>query len=99
MTQEPGSWKVIRVDGSIEEKTGKPTLDLIHAAIGCHTIDCITLDHETMTLMAVDDEGLIDGRPINPKASVLYQEVCIPEARSQAVIAGDVAIINDEDFG
>ena len=59
MKQEPGSWKVIRVNGSVEERAGKPTLDEIQKAIGCDCIDCVTLDHETQTLMAVESRSIL----------------------------------------
>lgn len=98
MTQSPGSWKIIRVNGDVEERDGKPTLKKIHDAIGCDCIDCVLLDEETQTLMAVDDEGLLNGKSINPAASRLYAAICRPKYKGEAIIKGDVAIINDQDF-
>jgi hypothetical protein len=51
---------------------------------------------EAEIVMMVDDTGMIDGKPINPKATELYRGVCRPGTPYS--IHGDVAIVNDEDF-
>jgi hypothetical protein len=96
-----GTWKVIRVDGTEELKKGKPTLDLIYKAIGCECMDTVCLRNkwdrsDDQILMAVDDTGMVDGKPVNPKATELYHSVCKPNPIYS--IHGDVAICNDEDF-
>jgi hypothetical protein len=96
MTQKRGEYLIIRVDGSEEVVTGKPTLEKVYAAIGCECIDTVLLDRASETLMMVDDTGMIDGRPINAKATKLYHSVCRPGTVHS--IHGDVAIVNDGDF-
>lgn len=103
MNVERGKWVVIRCDGSQEEKTwsgGKATTRAIHAAIGCDCCDTVVLRKskdmmEAEIVMMVDDTGMIDGKPVNPKATDLYHSV----RRTPYSIHGDVAIVNDADFG
>ena len=91
-----GSYKIIRVDGTEEMVPRNPTIKDIYKAIGCECIDTVCLDREAQTVMMVDDTGLIDGKPINRKATVLYRSVC--RLGTFGEIAGDVAIVNDGDF-
>lgn len=93
-------YKVIRVDGTIETHECKQTglLQETQRAIGAETIDTINL-HRGDLVMSVDDTGLIDGKPVNVKASRLYASVCRPAVQDQAVVCGDVAIVHDLDFG
>ena len=39
---------------------------------------------------------MVDGKPVNPKATELYRAICIPG--TMASIHGDVAIVWDGDF-
>ncbi len=102
MNIERGKWLVIRCDGSQEEKTwngGKASTLAIHTAIGCDCCDTVVLrksadSMEAEIVMMVDDTGMIDGKPINQKATELYHQV----RRTPYSIHGDVAIVNDEDF-
>ena len=96
LIQKRGSWQVIRVNGTIEVMIGKPTLHEVSKAIGCETIDSVKLDEKSRTIMLVDDVGMIDGKPVNPKATELYHSVCRPG--TVFAIHGDVAIVNDKDF-
>ena len=91
-----GEYKIIRVDGTEELVEEKPTLGAVYQAIGCECVDTVTLDHERMIVMMVDDVGMVDGKPVNPKATELYHQRCKPGTLHQ--IHGDVAIVNDEDF-
>ena len=92
-----GEYRLIKVDGTeilIEEK---PTLSTIQRAIGADCIDTVCLDKPARTqIMIVDDTGMIDGKPVNPKATALYQSICKPG--TVWAIHGDVAICNDLDF-
>jgi len=101
MEQSRGSFKVICVDGTERTILGRPTIDRIHAALKVTCLDTVTLTRGihglASTVMMVDDTGLIDGKPINPKATALYRSVCRPD-RQDGTIHGDVAIVNDEDF-
>jgi hypothetical protein len=91
-----GQYRIIRVDGSEEMVPKRPTLDAIYKAIGCDTIDTVTLDRDRQLIMMVDDEGILNGKPINPKASALMKEAFGPSYPNP--ICGDVALVNDEDF-
>ena len=93
-----GTFKIIRVDGS-EEICGPVSLKTIYEAIGCSTIDTVTLTWSAFVpeiVMCVDDTGMIDNKPINPKATALYHSICKPGTPYS--IHGDVAIVNDADF-
>ena len=89
-----GTYQILRVDGSEEFIERKPNLGTIKREIGCDCIDTVTIDRKFETIMIVDDTGMIDGKPVNPKATELYWKVCRPGAWP---IHGDVAICNDED--
>ncbi len=95
-----GEYRIIRVDGSEMNVPQKPTLDRIHKAIGCDTFDTVLLkkgrDGTAEIVMLVDDTGMIDGKPVNPKATELYRAICKPGTPFS--IHGDVAIVNDNDF-
>ena len=94
--QRQGSFRVIRVDGSEELVAERPTIGKIHTAIGCECLDMVLLDPEHEIVMAVDDTGMVDGKPVNPKATALYHSICKPGTVFS--IHGDVAIVNDRDF-
>jgi hypothetical protein len=91
-----GEFKVIRVSGVEELHEEKPTLDNIYRAIGCDCIDTVLLHREREIVMIVDDTGMVDGKPLNPKATALYHILCKPQTAWG--IHGDVAIVNDKDF-
>jgi hypothetical protein len=91
-----GSYWIIRVDGSETLYEEPPTFRQILPAIGCTVIDTVVLDRKRELIMIVDDTGMIDGKPVNPKATELYHAVCKPG--TVHAIHGDVAIVNDEDF-
>ncbi len=99
---------IIRTDGRIEALPPMPEgpalrLAAIYAAIGCDTIDQVVLraqfGPDTTITMVVDDIGLIraDRPPVNTIATELYRANCHPG--TQHVIVGDVAIVDDNDFG
>jgi hypothetical protein len=97
---ERGQWLVIRIDGTEEPMEGKPSIGKIYRALGVTCCDCVTLrfaenGHDAIVMM-VDDTGMVDGKPVNPKATELYHARCKPGCMS--AIHGDVAIVNDEDF-
>jgi hypothetical protein len=92
----PGSYWIIRTDGSETLYEERPTLWQIRHAIGCTSLDTVVIDHKNQIIMFVDDTGMIDGRPVNPKATQLYHSVCKPGTVWS--IHGDVAIVNDKDF-
>jgi hypothetical protein len=91
-----GSYKIIRVDGGEELRCEKPTFDLVLEALGADCLDTVLLDRENWQVMAVDDTGLIDGKPINARATELYHAVCKPG--TVFPICGDVVLFDDRDF-
>lgn len=80
---------IIRTDGS-EERVQMPFRS-IQAVIQANGLDTVNL--RDGRVMCVDDTGLIDGKPINQKATKLYHSVC--HAGVTHPIAGDVAIVVD----
>lgn len=95
---QPKTFKVIKVDGTESVIHEKASLEEIYKRIGCECIDTVTLTRrhgQAEIVMCVDDVGMIDGKPVNRKATELYHAVCKPGAQS---IHGDVAIVWDQDF-
>lgn len=72
------AYRIIRVDGTETEIHERPTIRAIHAAIGCDCCDTVILSKDSWgraaIVMMVDDTGMIDGRPVNEKATALCLE-------------------------
>jgi hypothetical protein len=94
------------VDGLQIAMKSKPTMAELLRVLGCSCIDTVNLGQDELgaeQVMVVDDTGMIDGKPINPVATVLYQaslvrrRAMVPPGEKPA-IHGDVALVNDEDF-
>lgn len=92
-----GEYRVLRVDGTEQLIEEKPSIGKIERDIGASCLDTVCLDRENSQIMMVDDTGMIDGKPVNSKATALYHSICRPG--TVYAIHGDVAIVNDEDFG
>jgi hypothetical protein len=92
----PGTYKVIRVDGAETMHEGKASIAEIMRLIGCSCLDTVTIERKKQTVMFVDDTGMIDQKPVNPKATALYQAICKPGTLHQ--IHGDAVIVNNRDF-
>ncbi len=93
-----GEYKIIRTDGTEELVGARPTIAAVERAIGADTLTTVTLQRNPERIvMFVDDIGISKGLPVNAKATELYHGVCRPGNTHQ--IRGDVAIVNDEDFG
>lgn len=91
--------RIIKVDGSVVDLPGKQTMDQIRVAIGARAgLDVVRLSHlgYPLQIMLVDDMGHPDGKPNNPGATRLYRLNAKPGTTHW--IAGDVAIVLDEDF-
>lgn len=95
-----GTYLVIRVNGHEEDVEERPTIDRIQRAIGATCLDTVCLrksrDGQAEIVMCVDDSGMIDGKPVNPKATELYHSICKPATIFS--IHGDVVVCNDGDF-
>lgn len=91
-----GEYLVIKVDGTETLVKQKPSVDAICKAIGCEYIDTVKLKRKPVIVMIVDDMGMLDNKPVNPKATALYHSVCKPGTVFS--IHGDVAIVHDGDF-
>ncbi len=90
-------YRVIRVNGEEELIHRKPFVKVVEVVIGATFLDTVILDFENSQVMFIDDTGMIEGKPINPKATALYRSIC--KTGSAHSIHGDVVIANDEDFG
>jgi uncharacterized NAD-dependent epimerase/dehydratase family protein len=86
-----GEYKIVRTDGTETVHAGKPTTTEIIRLIRCSGLDTVTIDRRRQTVMFVDDTGMIDGKPVNAKATALYHAVCRPGTTHQ--IHGDVVIV------
>jgi hypothetical protein len=95
-TVDRGTYLIIRVGDTLataELVRKKPSLQRIHEAIKPpQGLDFVCLskgkDGQAETVMGVDDVGLLDNKPRNELASLLYG----------GDIRGDVVICRDEDF-
>ena len=85
---QQGQYKVIRVDGMETVHQGKVSMAEICKLIGC---DTVTIGRRRQTVMFVDDVGMLDGKPVNAKATALYHAVCKPG--NPYSIHGDVVIV------
>lgn len=94
MRVEPGTYAVIRANGECATIPQKPTIGGIQREIGAQALDTVNLgdDH----VMAVDDTGMLDKKPVNPIATTLYRAICRPGTPYR--IHGDVVICRDSDF-
>jgi hypothetical protein len=93
---ETGYIKVIRTDGTESIHQGKASVAEICRLIGCGTLDTVTIDRKRQTVMFVNDSGVLDGKPVNAKATALYHAVCKPGTVHQ--IHGDVVIVERPAF-
>jgi hypothetical protein len=75
----PGTFRVIRVDGTETIHEDKPSISETTRLIGCETLDTVTIDRKHQTVMFVDDTGILDGKLVNTKATALYHAVCKPD--------------------
>jgi hypothetical protein len=71
-------YKIILVDGTETVHQGTPSIAEIQVIIGCDGLDTVTIDGRKQTVMFIDDTGMLDGKPINPKATALYHARCLP---------------------
>lgn len=90
--------RVIRVDGTEEPLPHAITMRRALDLIGADAIDTVSLKHlgRPLQVMLVDDVGMIDGKPINAKATALYRANTRPG--NPYSIHGDVVVLFDEDF-
>lgn len=86
-----GEYKSIRTDGTETTFPGNVSIAEICRLIGCDTLDTVTIDRRRQTVMFVDDVGMLDGKPVNPKATALYHAIFRPGTVYQ--IHGDVVIV------
>lgn len=68
--------KLIETDGSVREvapKNGRSfTLDEMRALIGCEWIEIVHLPMTVETFLVVDEEGKLNGKAMNEKATRMY---------------------------
>lgn len=95
---KPGELKLIRVDGT-EDTTPASARHIIHDVrklIGCDMLDTVIVDRQRHIVMLCDDTGMVDGKPVNPRATELYHAVTKPG--NPYAIHGDVVLAFDRDF-
>src|ERR1700723_4797477 len=68
--------RLIRTDGTERILDKRPSFEEIRRLIGCDGLDTVTIDRRRQTVMFVDDTGMIDGKPVNAKATALYHAIC-----------------------
>jgi hypothetical protein len=90
--------RVIRVDGTETALNEPVSMRQIGQLIGADTLDTVMLKHlgRPLQVMVVDDTGMVDGKPVNQKATELYHANCRPG--NPYSIHGDVVIVFDKDF-
>jgi hypothetical protein len=89
-----GEYRILYEDGSqclVEEK---PNIAKIQAAIKAAALDSVNFPD--FQVMLVDDTGMIDRRPVNPKATELYRAKCKPG--TVYCIHGPAVLVHDMDF-
>lgn len=90
----PGTWKVIRVDGTEETIPGFARMSDVYRKIGCNCCDIAIIDRRPAIVMIADDTGMVDGKPINHTATYIYYS----RYTTPYSIHGDVAILFDRDL-
>lgn len=89
-----GQIHIYRANGTREVFNEKPTIPRLKELTGSETFD--TVNFRNGSVMMVDDNGYQKGLPINLAATGFYR---FRAPTSDHVIVGDVAIVNDNDFG
>jgi hypothetical protein len=79
---------------TVHEYPGKVSFRVLAELVDYEWFDFVNL--RDGRVMAVDDTGILDGKPVNPIATAIYHSVCIPGCTQ--TIHGDVLIVNDSDF-
>ena len=89
--------RIIHADGTETALKHKRSMSEIASLIGADACDSVSLDHlgRPPQVMIVDDAGLIDGKPINAKATALYHG---SRPGSMYPVCGDAAVVFDRDF-
>ncbi len=94
-----GQYRIIRASGAEATAWKKPTIKMIRRIIGCDYIDTVVLEKDRhgqpTTIMVVDDTGMIDGKPVNDKATALVRKARGPQL---FCIHGTVAVVDDRDW-
>jgi len=88
------TYLILRADGSELQVMNRPSIPAIQKELGYDTLDTFNLRDGRVVL--VSDTGMLDGLPVNSKATALYHSICKPG--TVFAIHGDVAVVNDEDF-
>ena len=83
-------YRIILTDGTETVHVGTPAYTDMLRIIGCDHLDTVTLSRGAV--MFLDDTGMIDGKPVNEKATKLYHARCRPGTVHQ--IHGHVVIAN-----
>lgn len=97
MEMKSGQYRVITTTGAVLDFSDKPTLNTVTKHIGHVLFNAVSLVGDTM--MLVDDMGIANGLPFNPKATEVVRNVYRSKGHEYPyLIHGDVVIVNDRDF-
>ena len=86
-----GEYNFICADGTETVHQGKAISTEIRHLIGCDALDTARVGPRRELTMLVDGTGMLDGKPVNAKATALYHAVCKPQ--TVWAIHGDVVIV------
>ena len=93
-------YTILRCNGRHEAIDQVPTFEAMEQAISCTAFDAVPIGKANRPpddeILLVDDTGLLDGKPINPEATLLYWRVA-PSQRH--CIHGDAILTRDRYFG
>jgi hypothetical protein len=90
----PNTYLILRADGSETQVMKRPNISAIQKELGYDVLDTFNLRDGRVVL--VSDTGMLDGLPVNPKATALYHSICKPG--TVFAIHGDAAVVYDDDF-
>jgi len=88
-----GQYQIVQVDGTVIIISEKPAFPAIHKWLKCDGTDSIDL--KDGQVMIVDEYGKLNELPVTKKATALVSQ----HFSGEHLIYGDMAIVNDRDFG
>ena len=92
-----GKAKIIRADGAEESFSRKLPIREVQRLIGApEGLDTVNL--RDGHVMFVGDESQVQDRPVNKKATEIFQGIYPLAKKNGRTIHGDVAIVWDEDY-
>lgn len=97
---KPHSRYLIAVNGTVSHYPTPVSMEIIHDLLQAQAFDAVVLTRvggRPDQVMIVDDLGCSKNLPVNPEATKLYHDVCVPGTTHE--IRGPVFVCPDSDFG